>query len=686
MGITYNRSAILTIVLALSFNFAFAADVAPSAPAKTGTNSSNSSKMVKYDGAKGSKFDCPFPIQELSLAGMKFLGKAFCVGAKNDNEAATACGGYNRAAINPYNKQYLIENGARDSNEGNWYFCVERNPSSALMQGANGLKAATLAGDSNNLNSKAVLCNLASRASPWKEQFKPLSISMQAVEVKGASVKDVNCNCSTDFFKNDDEGVLCDNAFLASLPALQQAAIAVQQASAAPAATVAVPNPAAASSPASPVATSVPDEFQACIDKYSRLADKCRSEAEKAVHSCDQKNNDNKGNNSTYQTVGGVTGMMGQMYQMKNAGAGMQAECFRAGAIANTAQAAVGEMKETCEMDYSSCNSACKSDTPGKTKYDEFRDECSAKANRSITQMQSDPTAAGQQFQRAGAEIKSVFDEGTKSCTEKAKNNKDLMSGLLNGIGQALQGSLRCVCQTSTAGGDCNAIPTPQDCSAIPQPAGCDGYQAMDLCTPGSPTYNAKTCGCMQNPATPGCSGSSQNISSFAGPPLAGGVAQGVASSPNFGSGAGARATDLGSLGGGSNDVDSSDAGLTMGKGGAPGPSGSGGAGSSSGGATGNGAIADKPPEVPEEKGLTGMFNQAKSYMANMLGGKSKANGASPNGALGKPDMSKFRPLRGLAGNRSGMGSRNMDIWKMMNSCTSGDTCKSNENNYITTP
>ena len=73
--------------------------------------------------------------------------------------------------------------------------------------------------------------------------------------------------------------------------------------------------------------------------------------------------------------------------------------------------------------------------------------------------------------------------------------------------------------------------------------------------------------------------------------------------------------------------------------------------------------------------------------MANAFGlGKKAANSAPGNGSLQKPDMGKFKPLRGLAGRASGMGSKNMDIWKMMNSCTSGDTCKSNENNYLVAP
>jgi hypothetical protein len=82
---------------------------------------------------------------------------------------------------------------------------------------------------------------------------------------------------------------------------------------------------------------------------------------------------------------------------------------------------------------------------------------------------------------------------------------------------------------------------------------------------------------------------------------------------------------------------------------------------------------------------LAGLFNQAKSFMSKAFGLKK----TGPNGNL-EPvkksiDVNKFRPIRGLA-SKYPVGTKHMDIWKMVNTCLYAETCSSNSNSYLDSP
>ena len=82
--------------------------------------------------------------------------------------------------------------------------------------------------------------------------------------------------------------------------------------------------------------------------------------------------------------------------------------------------------------------------------------------------------------------------------------------------------------------------------------------------------------------------------------------------------------------------------------------------------AAGWAAVAAEPPA--EEKGLTGLFNQAKTFFKDSLGAKKAPTTVTKNGKSEKGfDPNKLRPTRNVA-SKSGIGSKNQDIWKMSNS------------------
>jgi hypothetical protein len=349
-------------------------------------------------------------------------------------------------------------------------------------------------------------------------------------------------------------------------------------------------------------------------------------------------------------------------------------------------------METVCKRDFSNCNRLCNG-TANETRLAEYKRLCSASIGKTTAELEADRTTPnGVAFNDAAARIQGIIEPALRVCTVDAKKNKDTLSKLLDGVGRALQSSVQCACQTSSTGQNCNNIPPVRDCTMIPQPAGCGGYEAMATCSVGAPGYNAKECACMQNPAAPGCGGGSNAISAFSGPPIANNLARGTpGGGVNFGGGAsGGRGSGF-SIGANA-DVENGDLSfLNSAKPiGASGPPIGGGGGTPGAGGSSNGnATDDKGAGLmgEEEKGIGGIFNQAKTFMSRALGYNRKpAAKKSGNGALGKPDMGRFKPLRGLAGRSGGMGSRNMDIWKMMNACTSGDTCKSNENNYLLAP
>ena len=116
---------------------------------------------------------------------------------------------------------------------------------------------------------------------------------------------------------------------------------------------------------------------------------------------------------------------------------------------------------------------------------------------------------------------------------------------------------------------------------------------------------------------------------------------------------------------------------------------GGGGSGGSGGGGSGAGTGGDPLASVDGAGGDGGgsLLGQLKTFASRMMGsGKDSPNGSVKlkKSAGDSANMDKYRPRR-LA-SEAGVGSKNMDIWKMMNLCVQGETCKRNVNSYILTP
>ena len=670
MGTTYYRILFIAVcTVVLNFQFAFAEPRMPTPTAtaapKPGASKGDASSPKSWGNDPSAQLETPngkkcTPLEQLDFAGTKFTGKYKCVDAKTDQEAQFKCPG--QLFVNPGNPNYglKIPGGSLTENPAGFYYCVQKFPKE------NGVTS----------NDKATMCsNSPLRPEPYYAKWYPHKDAGKAGT--GVMKGDGNCMCLS-------EGNLIDCARTENVvmgpPAPPPAEVQAE----------AVKPPTAAAATASAttaVSANDPDpKFKECVDKWIEKANKCKAAAETAVHSCDEADKKNNDTNSMIGATAGVTGMLGNIAVAGNQANGSMQECFKSGVMANTAASTINGMRENCSRDYT----GCKADCDGSTKVSDIEKDCPAKIGKTIADIRGDTGPNGTYYRGNLDTIKEGFSEGTSTCSVKAKEKQNILGSLFDGVGKALTASLTCVCQLTNAGGDCTKIPSVEDCAAIPAPAGCNGYAAIDMCTPGSVAYDAKGCSCGQNPSAPGCSGSSMNtVASFAGPPInspgsnfAGGVTMGAG-----GGGGGGRAPDLGNLNPGDPGSEGFDLGAQRAQGAATVTGGSGGGGGGGGGGNGDANSGAGAPAPEEEKGIGGIFSQAKSFMSNALGlGKGKPSTASGNGAANKFDANKYRPLRGLAGVKGGLGSRNMDIWKMMNSCTSGDTCKSNENNYIVGP
>jgi hypothetical protein len=87
-----------------------------------------------------------------------------------------------------------------------------------------------------------------------------------------------------------------------------------------------------------------------------------------------------------------------------------------------------------------------------------------------------------------------------------------------------------------------------------------------------------------------------------------------------------------------------------------------------------------------EKDGILGGLMNAIKTGARALGFSKARNNGNYKGAYGKSGSTKTFAPRGLAGGRSGVGSRNMEIWTMMNKCMQADTCPSNSGQFISGP
>ncbi|MEK6628139.1 MAG: hypothetical protein AABY53_05895 [Bdellovibrionota bacterium] len=683
---------------------------------------------------------CVNKFEDLDFAGMHFQGPAICVDAENDKEARIACGeGYR--VVNPGNPQYLkehmkvpggtIDRNPKDGLVGGYYYCVPKdNPEnskqtacerfaatkSEYLKGSPNLKfqwkplrkgstdGDCLCGYSKSANGTltgAVFnCN---REQPVPDdRCEKIGLLNATIEQyanyneNGGLVPNALCMCNDkqNWYNLEIASDMCNGKSKGvSVEAADIKEDAVSRAGPVPT-TVAGPGVngatgvvAAAASPGATQAgiastkASVDTLLKDCVDNWEKMASICKGHAHKANEICSAYFKDDR-------ETGNAIGAAGQIYTGMKANSGAQQECFAAGIAANGAKIAISGPSESCDSKFKLCSDKCNIE-----EFEKVENNC----RRLIANENNAEVAAINQkyFDDNEDDIKSTATEGKETCGSKAKSGKDSISKYLSALGNSLQSSMICMCRLSSGvtTGDCNNIISPNDCAANPTNPSCNLYGSLDVCTPGF-TYDARLCGCQTNPKGAGCPGYAS-----------GGLA-------NFATGVGLK-NPSGEIGGGG----SAFAGGVKGAGGGFGDSGAGGddeggsnlkfeaptgggstnagGGGSAGGGGGGGGASGGPPELPvaaapEEKGLAGLFNQAKSFISSGFGSKKKSdNGSLKNGknagrgGSGSPDAGRFRPTRAIAASKSGFGSKNQDIWIMMNRCFVAESCQGNANNFL---
>ncbi|AGH94779.1 hypothetical protein [Pseudobdellovibrio exovorus] len=621
--------------------------------------------------ANGSSCDIN-ALQNYSFAGQKFqsqLGsrRAFCVEAKDDDTARRACSnqrGEGYRFMDPGSTQYTSS--ATSDQSLNYYYCIPTT---------------------NNQVLRREMCNQANQNNPRPNELH--------------SYRWINDKCQC-YQHNPPEGrgliEDCSQPDRVQIAAAEPPPPTEQNLTESDEATV-------ASAPAVPQ-QGVMQRFLACVEQQQSFANDCKTVATSARTTCDPDNGSN--GNTMRDIASGVLSGAGAMYTMANANSGTQGNCFKAGLVANGARLLLEQTSDKCSSEVSECNNLC---GDPEEKYSEFKQACSVLLPNGIgwEQVESNNyevaegavrvvseaelTTAHEALTVANTAIRDGYRLGDEICRGDSANRKNLLDDLLNGVGNALQQSMICACQTASTGtgnGSCD-IPTVNQCETNPNLANCNVYPPLNVCTPGA-GYDAAACNCQLNPTTAGCSNQVSNgVSSFAG----GAIRPASGDTVSFGALAGSGTSRAANL-----DLSTPAEGSTLDFSGRGGGSGlaerlpgaglgggsGGGMGGGSGGGSGEPAAGEAVVAAGEDQG--GMFGQLKNTMGRFFGGgggKSKDNGSiRVNNKKPTDGASRIRG-RGVASN-NGVGSKNMDIWRMMNQCVQGDTCKRNINNYILTP
>lgn len=609
--------------------------------------------------------DCP--TMDLGIFGVQFTGSqgapVRCVRANNDSEGIARCGGFRTerggryTAVNPGNPQYGGEGTLTTSPDG-YYYCVP----------------------SIDANDKSAMCRRA-RA--------PAGFTYTWDAVGG----DGNCLCSPGAGPNREPSVTCATTATTETP--DDADAAAQTSPEETTVDQSDPTPTA-------VNTQQPNEFVTCVQNAARLAAICKNNADASQREC----NPEAARNSTTGQIGDVLGAAGGMYAQANANTGAQAECFRAGVLANGAREVLNPSRESCRSSMGGCDSAC-----GENKYDEYRANCgeilARTRGKNMDQLAQESgeevSAEAAAFREHDEAIRDNYSQGREIC-QVGRRSQDTLNNLLTGLGNALQQSMICACQLSSSAvsgatpttpdqanaSGCNSIPNPDECATNPSLPNCNIYGSLNVCTPGA-GYNAAACNCQMNPRSAGCPGATagDGTSNFAGSAIGTARPGDTVSFAGLAGGGGGRgggidlstSEDPEQLALGENSINRAADALPR----TPGAGGAGGAGSGGGGAPAGeaGLLVDGEPK----KGLSGLLTTLTNRAGRFFGARERTNGniriKPGSGKSGDPSMARFRP-RGLAS--TGVGTKNMDIWRMMNMCVQGDTCKRNVNNYITGP
>lgn len=649
-----------------------------------------SQKNDVTDDKTGPSVNCAVKFAELDYVGVKFDGVARCVRASTDKEAVAKCG---TRVINPGNPQYQsrISGGRIDYNPDNYYYCVEnieQNKKKNVCKRLETDKEYALK-NSRYVKEQPMItftwvpdlktktdgdCMCGSKGSTQKfncDQEAPvIAKKCEAIglkEVSGADYEQLPVESQNSYMCDCQDGRFFD---------VKVAKTACAEAPKPP------PTPAPTPTPArviKPYPTVADEAMKACVKAWTDQAQLCKTNSDDAKKGC------NTAKSKEDKESAAAIDAARNLYTGTKANSGMQQECFTAGLAASGAKTYLGTSKDTCDASVTACETACKEDT-----FEAMKKACYDKI---ITEEQyelgnGDASPNAILFSQTEVAVREITDGASKVCTEDAKKGQSMLGSLLSGVGDALASSLRCMCQTSSGAGDCAAIPTPGACDLNPNLAGCGTYGSIAVCTPGS-GYDAKLCSCQLNPKETGCPGgvASGGLSNFASPSIkSNGINDGVGT-PTIAGGLKA-AGAFPDLPRGTNDDAGTGTPMTLGSSPSGSAGGGVGGGLGGGGASGGGEPPAAATEAPaEEKGLGGLFNQAKTFFKDALGGKKTSpTAATKNGKSEKGfDPNKLRPTRGIA-SKNGIGSKNQDIWKMSNSCMYAETCPRNMNSFLEVP
>lgn len=621
---------------------------------------------------------CGIGLNDLNYVGYKFKGPAICVDANNDREALHACSGTNYSkVINPANRQYGQGDAKRDSNDIGYYYCVKPIHENDKQHICINLLQKIPVNDSYMFSWESAAdgssdgdCFCAPRGSgdpggklscvenPPKNQCGNLKPAPRDPETYGPTIQQCICDGADKKYVNWDKQDQCGALAEKNEQEVESAA--------------------------------TPDQdLKNCVDTHVKLSEECLRSSEEAETACDP---EQRSNNSDVATA---LAKADRALVGSKAGSGAQELCFGASLALNTTGAAIKSIGDSCSTNLTSCTNKC-----GKDKYDEFYNKCQSyltKVSQSTCKngQDCDPVdeanqakfvASKKYFYDNSKEIQKNYTDGADVCGTDVKKGESKISEMLNAVGKALSASVQCACKLSSGEKNCASIPTVADCNINPSSPGCAVYGAINVCSPGA-GYNAKLCDCQINPKSAGCpgGGASGGLSNFT---------SGAGFKNNAGASDGGVSLFAGNLKPSSGDIDLSSGNgegegslLQLGGGGNGPPSSGGGVGGGLAPPGGGGeAPAEEMEAAPEEKGLGGLFNQAKSFISNALGLKKKQDSGNGNMKSRKNenglDANRFRPRRGLA-SKSGFGTKNQDIWIMMNRCVNAETCKNNNNSFL---
>ncbi|MBY0554600.1 hypothetical protein K2P97_08730 [bacterium] len=652
---------------------------------------------VPYVGKNGKTIDCKVKFADLDYVGLKFVGEATCVAANNDSEARKAC----KASglwINPGNPQYQkIIAGTRDSNPEGYYYCAKPNMRNKKVFACKNVapKESIYLDTDRNVVFKwepsagtdgDCFCGQQGNASSFRECAQELPVFADQCQPKGfttASLSEINA--MTDEKARDL--ALCSIACKCQDGRIFPIGSVAEKCKEPPmpppveptnvAATVDAPRPPPPT--AAPVEDTLDANLKTCVDTWKENANKCKVASEEAKKEC---KGEDKTKKEAQDETAKVVDAANKAYVSSKTGSGAQQECFTGGVIASFANDLLNQKSDVCESSSTACTSACNIEDLNKERQRCHGILTDVVRTRYGGDEPPDSNRNSNYFTEGERVVNEVTTQGNAICGEINKNEKSMISSALEGVGKSMAASMTCMCKLSSgATGPCDKIVPPSNCTSNPDLPGCKQYGAIGVCTPGS-TYDAKLCSCQLNPKGAGCPDGEKSggLSNFAtGGDLKGATGDFAVANPVSDLKPGP--ADLGGLK--PEDGPASNLKLEPSKGGNS-PSVGGGGGPSGG--PGGGEPAAEPGAEEEKSGLSGLFGAAKTFVSNAFNSKkASGNGNLKGDPKSKFDASKFRPVRGVAG-KSGVGSRNQDIWRMVNTCLYSETCSSNSNSFLESP